>query len=93
MPVSRIGGKLQISSKSRVYQAKKEPVINGLEKEEVHTFLPLLISLAYIFTWFFLKILTLNFQSIIACDVAYWLVCWFRSEGNIHLSKRRPEIY
>jgi len=35
----------------------------------------------------------LNFHNIIACDVVYWLVYGFRSEGNIHLSKWQPEVW
>ncbi len=84
-------GKLQISSKVGVDQVKKELVIKGLEREEAHTFLPILISLACIFVGICVvllkKILTLNFHNIKASEVAYWLVNRFRSEGKIHLSK------
>ena len=50
-------GKLQISLKlgfvQGVDQAKKELVINELEKEEAQKFLPILIFLAYIYARIF----------------------------------------
>jgi hypothetical protein len=46
---SLAGSLLNLGFVQGVDQAKKELVINGLEKKEAHTFLPILIFLAYIY--------------------------------------------
>jgi hypothetical protein len=42
---------------------------------------------------FFLKILTLNFNIVVGDKPASLQAHWFRSEGKIHLSTWRPEVW
>jgi hypothetical protein len=42
---------------------------------------------------FLLKILTLNLNIVVGDESAFLQAHWFRSEGKIHLSKWRPEVW